>query len=79
MTESKAVNEWIEEAVNRKEVETFRLLLIRLLQRRFPNQVSPEVLDTINAQPSLPMLADWFDQASQTTSLADFVRLLRAR
>jgi hypothetical protein len=78
MTESKVVNSWIEEAVNRKELETSRRYLIRLLHQRFPNQVTPEVIETINTQPSLSLLEAWFDQASQVASLADFVRILRA-
>jgi hypothetical protein len=77
MTESKVVNSWIEEAVNQKEIETSRRLLIRLLQQRFPNQVAPEVIATINAQPSLSMLEDWFDQATQAASLAEVIRVLR--
>jgi hypothetical protein len=78
MTEGKVVNEWIEEAVKQQGLESGRRYLIRLLQRRFPSQVAPEVIDTINAQPSLPMLEGWFDQACQVTSLADFVRKPRA-
>jgi hypothetical protein len=78
MTESQVVNEWIEEAVNKKELEATRQLLIRLLEKRFPGQVPAEVVGTINTQPSLAMLLDWFDQASQVVGIADFVRLLRA-
>lgn len=78
MTESEVVNEWIEEAVNRKELETFRRALLRLLHQKFPNQVVPEVVETINTQPSLSMLHNWFDQAIQLASFADFVRVLRA-
>jgi hypothetical protein len=78
MTESKVVNRWIEEAENRKEIETGRRFLIRLLQQRFSDQVTPDVVETINAQPSLAMLEDWFDQVGKVASFADFVRVLRA-
>ncbi len=78
MTESKVVNSWIEKAVEQKGLEDARHFLIRLLERKFPGQVLPEVIATINAQPSMSMLQDWFDQASQVTALADFVRVLRA-
>jgi hypothetical protein len=78
MTESKVVNRWIEEAVEQKGLDEARRFLIRLLERRFPGQVAPEVVSTINAQPSLSMLEDWFDQASLAASLADFLRVLRA-
>ena len=78
MTESKVVNRWIEEAVRERELANTRRLMIRLLNNRFPGQVAPEVVETINSQPSLSMLEGWFDQASQAASLADFVRVLRA-
>ncbi|HYT90037.1 MAG TPA: hypothetical protein VEL76_15125 [Gemmataceae bacterium] len=77
MTESQVVNSWIEEAVTRKELETTQQFLLWLLQKRFPGQVSPEAVQTINAQPSLAMLKDWLDQAYQVASMADFVRILR--
>lgn len=78
MTESKVVNSWIEEAVQKKGLDDTRRLMIRPLNRRFPGQVAPEVVETINSQPSLSMLEDWFDQASQAASFEDFVRVLRA-
>jgi hypothetical protein len=78
MTESQVVNSWIEEAVNQKGLQDARRFLLRLLQQRFPDQVAPEVAETINAQPSLAMLEDWFDKASQVASMADFLQVLRA-
>jgi hypothetical protein len=78
MTESKVVNEWIEEALSKDRIERARQYLIRLLQERFPNQVAAEVIETINSQPSLSMLEDWLDQVVRAASFADFVRVLRA-
>jgi hypothetical protein len=77
MTESKVVNSWIEEAVNQKEIETSRQYLIRLLQQRFPNQIPQEAIETINAQPSLDMLHDWFDAAVAAFSAEQFLAVLR--
>ena len=78
MTESQVVNEWIAEAEEKRDLEVTRRLLLRLLHKRFPEQVPPEVVETINTQPSLTMLEDWFDQAQAVASLADFIRILRA-
>jgi hypothetical protein len=78
MTESDVLNEWIEEAVRGRALADARRFLIRLLEGRFPGQVSQEVLSTINQQPSLPMLEDWFDQANRAAAFADFLRVLRA-
>jgi hypothetical protein len=78
MTESKVVNSWIDEAVRQRDLDNARRFLIRLLNKRFAGQVPADVMEAINAQPSLTMLEDWFDQASQVASLADFIRVLRA-
>lgn len=78
MTESKVVNSWIEDAVRERDLDNARRFLLRLLNKRFPCQVPPDVVEAINAQPSLPMLEDWFDSASQIGSMAEFIRLLRA-
>jgi hypothetical protein len=78
MAESNVVNRWVQEARAEARIEQARLLLIRLLERKFPGQVSPGVVSAINVQPSLAMLEDWFDQAAQAAWFADFVRFLRA-
>jgi hypothetical protein len=73
MTESQVVNRWIEKA----KLEQARALLLRMLQQRFPGGVSPDVAQTINAQPSLPLLETWFDAATTTASMEDFIAVLR--
>jgi hypothetical protein len=77
MTESKVVNSWIKEAVDKKSLEKSRNYLLHLLNKRFPNQVTPEVTETINSQPSETMLVDWYDRAFEVETIADFVKLLR--
>jgi hypothetical protein len=77
MTESKVVNRWIEQALEKDRLENARRLMIRILNHKFPGQVAPDVVQTINSQPSLSLLEDWFEQASQVTSIEDFVRVLR--
>lgn len=78
LTQSKVVNGRIEEAVKERELANARRFLIRLLNQRFPGQVALEVVEAITSQPSLSMLENWFDQASQVASFADFVLVLRA-
>jgi hypothetical protein len=73
MTESQIANEWI----SRGEVKEARASLIRLLTRRLSDPVPADVLETINTQPSLAMLHDWFDEASTAATLADFIAVLR--
>jgi hypothetical protein len=78
MTESAVVNRWIQDAVDKKGLEDARQYLLDHLNMRFPGEVSQEIEKTINEQPSLTMLKDWFRQAHQVATMADFVRILRA-
>ncbi len=77
MTESAVVNRWVQEAVEQKGLDAAREFLVRLLERKFPGQVLPEVIGTINAQPSLNMLHDWFDAAVSAVSPEEFLAVLR--
>jgi hypothetical protein len=42
-----------------------------------PGSVPPDVVDTINAQPSLPLLESWFDAATTSPSIEEFIAVLR--
>jgi hypothetical protein len=77
MTESKVVNEWIEEAVQQAQIKEAREGVLRVLRRRFPAALTEDVLGAINAQPSLDMLHDWFDGALAAFSAEDFLAILR--
>lgn len=77
MTESQIANEWISKGETRGRMEEARESLIRLVKRRLSDPVPADVLDTINTQPSLAMLHDWFDEASPVATLADFIAVLR--
>ena len=77
MTESAVVQSWIEKATREKELQTRREDLIRVLERRFPGSVPPEVVETINAQPSVPMLRQWLDEAVTASTIDDFRAVLR--
>ncbi len=77
MTESPLMNSWIEKAQQDAKLEQAREDLIQVLNIRFPNQISKEVLETIHQQPSLTMLHDWFRSAVGMASLADFLGILR--
>lgn len=77
MTESKLLNSWIEEAVNKTRLEDARAILLRILRRRLPGVVTEEVVGTVNAQPSLDLLHDWLDAAVTATSADEFLAVLR--
>jgi hypothetical protein len=77
MTESKVVNSWIKEAVDKTRLEDVRIYFVQLLDKRFPNELTPEVTKTINSQPSQMVPEGWFKHACRVEVLADFVKLLR--
>jgi hypothetical protein len=77
MAESQVVNEWIEEAVQQTQIKEAREYLLRVLRQRFPAALTEDVLGTINAQPSLDMLRDWFEGALAALSAEEFLAVLR--
>jgi hypothetical protein len=77
MTEPQVVNRWIEKARAEARLEEARAFVLRALQRRFPGDIPPEVVATINAQPSATMLEGWFDQAMSSASMEEFIAALR--
>lgn len=76
-TESPLVNRWIDKAVQRTRLEERRENLVRLLDRKFPGEVTPEVLATIDQQPGVSLLRVWFDEAIEAARFDDFVAVLR--
>jgi hypothetical protein len=77
MTESQVVNRWVQEARDQAHLEEARENLLRVLRKRFPAAVTPEVTQSINAQPSLQILHDWFDAAITAFSQEAFMATLR--
>jgi hypothetical protein len=73
VTESPLVNKWIEGG----QLRQGREWLIDTLQARFPAEVTPEVIETINQQPSTALLRSWHKSASTATTYAEFVAVLR--
>ena len=73
MTESQVVNEWISKGELRKE----RQLLLRLLNKRFPGAVPPEVAKLISEQESLDLLNHWFDAAASAVTYDEFFAVLK--
>ena len=73
MTESPLLNRWIENG----QLQKGREWLLRLVQVRFPGALTPDVVATINAQPSLPLLETWLEAAGRATTYEDFVAVLR--
>ena len=76
-TESQVVNSWVQEARDQARLEEAREILLRILRKRFPGALTPDVLETINAQPSLEILHDWLDTALAAFSPEAFVAVLR--
>jgi hypothetical protein len=77
MTESNVVNQWVQEARDQTQIEDAREYLVRVLRRRFPAALTEDLLATINAQPSLTLLRDWFDAAIAALSQDEFLAVLR--
>jgi hypothetical protein len=77
MTESQVVNRWLSQGETRGKLEEGRLFLTRFLRRRFGEPLPTDVLETINTQPSVQLLEDWFDAAMAATTLQDFITVLR--
>jgi hypothetical protein len=73
VTESPLVNSWIESGQLRKGREW----LVDYLRARFPTELTSDVVETINAQPSLPLLETWFKSAVRAEKYADVLRVLR--
>jgi hypothetical protein len=77
MTESQVVNRWMQETDTKARLETRREDLLRFLQKRLPEVMTPEVIAAINAQPSLSLLNDWYDAAITASSPEEFLAALR--
>ena len=77
VTESPLVNSWIQQAVDRKGLEQGREWLLDCLQQRFPVELTSEVVETINAQPSFPVLEVWYKAAIRAQTYEDFLAVLR--
>ncbi len=77
VTESPLLNTWIQQAADRTRLEQGREWLLRFLRARFPADLTLEVIETINQQPSPSLLASWYDTAIHANTFADFLAVLR--
>lgn len=77
MLESPVVLEWQNAAREVERIENHRSFLRRVLERRFGSPITPEILAVIKAQPSVPLLLDWFDAAMSATSIEEFLAVVR--
>ncbi len=77
MTESQVVNEWISKGVLKGQLTEGRQLLSKLLNKRFPGAVPPEVAQLIGEQESLDLLNHWFDAAASAATYDEFVVVLK--
>ncbi len=76
MTESPVVNSWIARAVEETHLRDGRASVVEALTARF-GSLPPEILTTIQQQPSLEMLREWHREACVATTLEEFVAILR--
>jgi hypothetical protein len=72
MTESAVIRGWMEKT----QLQDAREMLVLALQTRF-GTVSPDVIETINGQPSRPLLLDWFRHALTAATLEEFIAVLQ--
>ena len=77
MTESQVVNDWISKGVLKGQLTEGRELLLRLLNKRFPGAVPPEVAKLISEQESLDLLNHWFDAAASAVTYDEFFAVLK--
>jgi hypothetical protein len=76
MTESKVVNEWMDEARRDEHIRVARQHLLKLVQARFPTAIPSEVVDLIGRQDSADLLEDWFQAALAAPSAEQFLAVL---
>jgi hypothetical protein len=77
MTESPLVNKWMQQAIDRTRLEDWRDSLLDCLKTRFPNDLTPDVIETINQQPSAVLLRSWNKFALAANCYAEFLAELR--
>jgi hypothetical protein len=77
VTESPLLNSWVQQAADRSRLEQGREWLLDYLRARFPAELTSEVVETINAQPSVSLLDAWFKSAVRAKTYEEVVAVLR--
>ena len=77
MSDSIVVDRWVEGARAKTKLEVTRGFILRTLRNRFGDAIPGDVQETINTQPSLEMLNQWFDEAMTVGAIQDFMAVLR--
>jgi hypothetical protein len=73
VTESRLLNR----AIESRELQLGREWLLDCLQERLAAELTPEVIEAINKQPSLALLRSWHKAAVGVKSYDDFLAVLR--
>jgi hypothetical protein len=73
VTESRLLNR----AIEARQLEQGREWLLDYLRARFPTELTSEVIETINAQPSVSLLDAWFKSAVRAKTYEEVVAVLR--
>jgi hypothetical protein len=77
MIESQLVWEWTADARRESELATRREDLLLTLRARFRDPLPEEVVVLINRQDSHELLRDWFSAALRTSTLEEFITVLK--
>ncbi len=77
VTESPLLNSWIQQAADRTRLEQGREWLLDCLRERFSAELTNDVIEAINQQPSAALLRSWHKSAVAARSYADFLAVLR--
>jgi len=76
-TESEVVNNWPRRGESRGELKAKRESLVELLQNRFPDETTEEVVRLVMQQDSLTLLRDWSRAAALAATFDEFLAVLR--
>jgi len=77
MTESALVNGWIRQGGVCGELRQLRQHVIELLEIRFPEAVTPDLVKLVEHQEALSQLEEWFRAIAGAERYDDFLRVLR--
>ena len=76
MTESEVVNGWIQQGETRGRIEERRQALLDILEGRFAEQLTPELVQWIKTQDSLSLMNEWSKRAVRAGSFEEFLAVL---
>jgi hypothetical protein len=79
MGESEFLSGWTAKAREQSALSTLKTTAKRLLKRKFPSEAAEDILQCIDEQPSIELLAAWVDELGVASSITEFRAFLRQR